>query len=237
MHASPEDWLNILECIAYICGLEHSSYPPCVCPVTGDLVRSIADRATPAQRQTLVKFIVPLSISGANREITHKRLFYCVDYIVRQMTPAALTHLGLIREAMELEDLPTIEDVTSAEEARDALRRLFLNAFIDPDKVKISMTLSELEKAAHTASKVLDSDGDALSVLRALRAIAVRLDKAADPSLSNVLFEYKRQLIENMLAIGPSLPVQAEVVRLRQQRLAQLDRKMARGQFNGNNQQ
>lgn len=230
-HETREDGMNILECVAYICGHEHSSYPPSACPVISEVVRTIADRASEEDRQTLAQYILPIAFSVASDSVAYKRLFYCVDFVVRQLAPAALTYFGRVSDAMALQTLDDIKDIESAELARQALRRLFMTAFLDPASTTISHTFGQLEKMAHNAAKVLSSDGDALTVLIQLKATLTRLEGYADETLANLLFALKLVLLENLLCIGPNRPVQPELIRLRRQRMAQLESKMASGAF------
>lgn len=223
--------MNILECVAYICGDEHSSYPPSACPVISEVVRAIADRANEEERQTLAAYILPIACSVAPDSVTYKRLFYCVDFVVRRLAPIALTYFGRVADAKAMQKLDEITDIASAEVARQALRHLFMSAFLDPASTKMSHTLGQLEKMAHNAAKVLSSDGDALTVLIQLKATLTRFEGLADEALANRLFGLKRVLLENLLCIGPTRPVQPELLRLRRQRLAQLESKMTSGAF------
>lgn len=228
-HESREDGMNILECVAYISGAEHSSYPPSACPVISEVVRTVAERATEAERQTLVQYILPIACSAAADSVIYKRLFYCVDFVVRQLAPATLTYFGRVSDALALQNLPEIKDIDSAETARQALRGLFINAFLDPVATKLSHTLGQLESMAHNAAKVLSTDGDALTVLIQLKATLTRFEMQADANLANMLFVLKRVLLENLLCIGPNRPVQPELIKLRRQRIARLEAKMASG--------
>jgi len=230
-HETPEEGMSIMECVAYVCGEEHSSYPLRACPVISELVRDIADHASDRDRQTLVQFILPIACSVASEEVTHKRLFYCVDFVARTLAPDVLTYFCRIEEARALQKLSPIRDTRTAQEAHMALRTLFLSAYLNPTHRVLSRTYDQLVQLVDHASKVLSSDGDALTVLLMLKAALARFESQADSYVANMIFERKRVLLENVLCIGPNLPVQPEVLTLRRQRLERLERKMSVGSF------
>jgi hypothetical protein len=229
---SREEGLNIMECVAFVCGQEHSSYPTTACAVISEVARTIADGASDEDRQSLVEYILPISLSAASERVMFKRLFYCVDFVVCQLAPAALTYLGLPREANALHSLDEITDIASAEKAREGLRKLFVSAFVHPSTAhQISLTLSQLETAAHRAAQVWSSECDALMVLQALKGVMTRFEKQADARLANMLFKQKRTLLKNLLDIGPSKQRDGDLIRVYRRNLSILQSNMARGTF------
>jgi hypothetical protein len=227
-HVRREDGMNIMECVAYVCGEEHSSYPTTACPVISEVARTIADAACDTDRQTLVDFIYPIACSGATDTVTFKRLFYCVDFVVRQLAPAALLYLNLPQEASALQSLEEIRETKSAERVYESMRKLVVESLIYS---KASPSLSELHRAVHMASRVLSSDCDALSVLLALKGVMRRFEKQADSHLANMLFRQKHTLLKNLLEIGPTKPVDPDVLRARRRNLLILQSGMAKGWY------
>lgn len=230
-HESPADGMNIMECVAYVCGQEHSSYPSTACPVIAEVVRNIADRASDAHRQTLAQYILPIACSSSSEAVMTKRLYYCVEFLVRHLAPTALSYLGMQSEAVVLTSLPTIKDAPAAEYAQRTLRRLFLGAYLNPVTSKLSHTLSTMEAMAGTAARMMTNDVEPITLLRQLRATMDRFENLADAHLANTLFSQNRSLLENLLCIGPNKPVAPEMVTLRRQRIAKLEAKMASGEF------
>jgi hypothetical protein len=230
-HESPEDGMNIMECVAYVCGQEHSSYPSAACPVIAEVVRNIADTASEVHRQTLVQFIFPIACSASSEAVMTKRLYYCVEFLLRQLAPVALSQLGMHPEAVMLKTLPTIQDAGAAEYAQKTLRRLFMGAYLNPVTSKLSHTLSTMEGMASTAARMMTNDVEPITLLRQLRATMDRFEAVADAHLANTLFGQKRVLLENLLCIGPNKPVPEDLKTLRRQRLTRLEAKMANGTF------
>lgn len=230
-HESPADGMNIMECVAYVCGQEHSSYPSAACPVIAEVVRNIADAASEEHRQTLAQFILAISCSASSDAVMTKRLYYCVEFLLRHLAPTALSHLGMQPEAVMLKTLPAIQDARTAEYAQATLRRLFLGAYLNPMTSKLSHTLSTMEGMASTAARMMTTDVEPLTLLRQLRATIDRFESVADAHLVNIIFGLKRNLLENLLCIGPNLPVSQDLKTLRRQRLARLESKMASGAF------
>lgn len=230
-HESPADGMNIMECVAYVCGQEHSSYPSSACPVIAEVVRNIADTASEENRQTLSQFIMTIACSASSEAVMTKRLYYCVEFLVRQLAPVALSRLGMQPEAVLLTKLPAIYDAKSAEYAQETLRRLFMGAYLNPMTSKLSHTLNYMEAMAGTAARMMTADVEPITLLRQLRATTDRFEAVADTSLANTLFGQKRQLLENLLCIGPNNPVPQDLKNLRRQRLVRLEAKMASGAF------
>jgi hypothetical protein len=228
-HARPDDGLNLLECVAYVAGLEHSSYPDSACPVISEVARLIAERADERDRQVLVHYILPLSCSAASYQVMFQRLYYLVDFTLRQLAPAVLYYKGQPALAEAMAALPLIRDVASAEAARPLLRSLFLHAYLTPSTVSGAHIINQLESLAGAASRVFAADSDALHILQQFEATLVRFDSASASPLASPLFSHKRVLLENLLCIGPNRQVPPEVIARRRERMATLEAEMAQG--------
>jgi hypothetical protein len=228
-HSTREEGMNILECVAYVCGLEHSCYPVSACPVISDAMRAIANRSTLEQQQTLVPFILPLALSKASIEVQNKRLFYCVDTVVRSMMPAVLIFYGLLSEAVKLQALDEIVDTESATRANMTIRGMALGSYLNRSKLLLGHILSHLERATDLASRVLTPECEALDVMVALRSAMIRLENEYGHKLSTLLFNQKHVMLGNLLEIGPSTFLSHDIISLRRQRLIRLEARMARG--------
>lgn len=221
--------MNLMECVAYISGLEHSSYPLCACPVISELARVASDRATPSQRQALLPFILPLSTSAASYRVQTQRLFHCVEFTLHMMAPAAFAYCGYRDEAASLRRMEPIRDAPSAEQAHQTIRTEFLRAYLTPEKAVLSHTLSSLERVVDAAAKSSTPDGDAFTVLEAVHAAMARIEGTADATLANLLLRQKITLIWELLRLGDAQPLHPSSIRNRQRRLALLASRQALG--------
>lgn len=228
-HARPTAGMNIMECAAYISGQEHSSYPLSVCPVLSEIARRIADHAQDEDRQLLWQYLLPLSCSRARDAVACQRLFYAVDFVVRRLAPSILAQARLVEEAALLQALRPIREPEHAETAQQLLRGLFVRAYLHPARVPFAHIFSQLQTLAGTAAAILTPDSEAWEVLRALNRTFGRLEASAGDHLANLIFAHQRVLLENLLCLGPNLPLTQEVLAYRRARLAQLEARMACG--------
>jgi hypothetical protein len=229
-HMRPTDGMNIMECAAYISGQEHSSYPLNVCPVLSEISRRIADHAQDEDRQSLWQYLLPLSCSRARDAVTCQRLFYAVDFVVRRLAPSILTQVRLVEEATLLQALQPIREPEQAETAQQLLRGLFVRAYIHSERVPVAHIFSQLQALAGTAAAILAPGSEAWEVLRALNRTFGRLESYSGDHMANLIFAHQRVLLENLLCIGPNLPLTPDVLAYRRARLEQLEARMACGQ-------
>lgn len=228
-HTGPVDGLNLLECVSYVAGLEHSSYPESACPVISEVARLIAEGVEEHDRQVLVQYILPLSCSAASYSVMLKRLYYLVDFTLRQLAPAVLHYKGQSALAEAIAALPVIRDADTADSVRPALRSLFLQAYLTPATVPSAHIINQLEALAGAASRIFAADGDALRILQQFEATLARFNAESTFRQASPLFCHKRVLLENLLCIGPNLKVPAKVVSRRRERMAALEAEMAQG--------
>lgn len=218
--------MNVLECVAFVAKVEHSSYPLCACPVASFLVLDMAESATPAQRQQLAQFILPLSSSAANLGVVFERLVFSADYTIRTLAPRLLTRFGLPDEAACLEALPPLINARRARQASDVLRKLFLATLLSPERSSSSLALLQLQQCAEIAALVHQQDAGWLSVLKAVCSVNACCRKRADVETGAALFEMNFAMVEALLNIGP-VKLEDGEMQYRKQRLARLASFMA----------
>ena len=112
-----------MELVAWMAGEPHSDHPDCTCPVLGAFIRSWNDDLPGADRDRLLKPILPQLIgTRATKEVELQRAILCGDWVIRVNTPAWLDLAGLKTEAAALRALPEIRTRKDALAARPALK-------------------------------------------------------------------------------------------------------------------
>ena len=119
-HGTREEGVCLMEAVAAYAGREHTDHPPCVCPVLGNMGRSLNDTLPDDRRQALVP-LIPVVVGTADDGMSERRGLMACDWIVRTYTPTWLRLAGLEDEASALEDLPEITDGAGLETALPAL--------------------------------------------------------------------------------------------------------------------
>jgi hypothetical protein len=64
-HESREEGVCLLEAVAWVAGEPHSDHPVCVCPVLAEFGRSWNDTLNEADRNRLLKPLIPLFVGTA----------------------------------------------------------------------------------------------------------------------------------------------------------------------------
>jgi len=113
-HDSPDKGACVMEAAAYVAGEPWSDHPECVCPIIGAFLRSwndsLPDNAT---RDRLLKPLVKKIINTkATPKIEQQRGFMCVDWMIREFTPAWLEMVPSLKvHAVTLSASPEIKTV------------------------------------------------------------------------------------------------------------------------------
>ncbi len=121
-HRSRDNGLCAMEAVAWLAGEPHSDHPACTCPVIGAFMRSWNDGLrTDSERDRLLKPLLPLTINTADPTKLNARAFLCIDWLLREFTPAWLemvetckVHAEALRKHPEIiswEDLAAIMPV------------------------------------------------------------------------------------------------------------------------------
>jgi hypothetical protein len=126
-HRSPSDGMCALEAAAWIAGEPHSDHPACVCPVLGAFGRLWNDSLPDAERDRLLRPLVPRLIgTRGSAALAERRSLMAADWLVREHTPAWLRLAGLTEHADALAGLPEITSLAQVRNigpAIDAARR------------------------------------------------------------------------------------------------------------------
>ena len=119
-HPSRADGMCAMEMVAWLAGEPHSDEPSCACPVIGAFVRACNDTMTDAQRNRLLRPLVPMLIdSRRSAAMERARGYVVIDELVRGLLPAWLRRQRRADEARLLADLPPVRRL---EDVRTALR-------------------------------------------------------------------------------------------------------------------
>ena len=105
----PDSTFCIMEAVAYVAGEKWSDHPKCTCPVIGAFMRAWNDALpTDADRNRLLKSLIPKLIGTRNKELEERRAMMAADWLVRVYTPTWLRLATLEDQAVLLESLPEI---------------------------------------------------------------------------------------------------------------------------------
>ena len=106
---SPNSTFCVMEAVAFVAGEKWSDNPECACPVISAFLRSWNDGLpTDADRDRLLKNLIPRLVNTRNKSLEEKRSLMAADWLVRVHTPAWLRLAGLAKQAESLEQLPEI---------------------------------------------------------------------------------------------------------------------------------
>ncbi|MES2156124.1 MAG: hypothetical protein V4510_13400, partial [bacterium] len=125
-HDSPSKGLCVMEAVAYIAREKHSDHPECVSPVIATFLRSWNDALDTETRQQLKALIPVVMDTAGSAEDEDRRAWMCLDWLVREYTPAWLRLAKLDKQADLLANLPRFKagmDVPSIRPAIEAVRQ------------------------------------------------------------------------------------------------------------------
>lgn len=106
---APDGKMCVMEAVAYVAGESWSDSPQCACPVISAFLRSWNDALpTNADRDRLLKPLVPRLVGTRNKALEERRSLLAADWLVRVNTPAWLRLAGLTVHADALASLPEI---------------------------------------------------------------------------------------------------------------------------------
>jgi len=116
---SPDSTFCVMEAAAFVAGEPWSDHPECVCPVIGAFLRAWNDGLpTDADRDRLLKPLIPKLLNTRNPELEERRSLMAADWLVRVHTPAWLRLAGLVKQAESLESLPEITSMAQVPSIR-----------------------------------------------------------------------------------------------------------------------
>ena len=125
-HEPPRDPTHIeaciMEAVAWLANEPWSDAPECACPVLCAFMQSWNDGLPDAERDTLLRPLIPRLIgTRATPEIEQRRAVMAADWLIRSHTPVWLRLAGLSRQADALASLPEITDFLQCSSLMPAL--------------------------------------------------------------------------------------------------------------------
>jgi hypothetical protein len=160
---SPNSTFCVMEAVAYVAGEPWSDHPECACPVISAFMRSWNDSLpTDADRDRLLKALVPRLVGTRNKAVEQKRSLMAADWLIRVHTPVWLRLAGLVKQAESLEGLPEITAMAQYPSLRgplEAVRRDAAAAWAAAGAAAWAATRAAAGAAAGAATG--DAAGDA----------------------------------------------------------------------------
>jgi hypothetical protein len=105
----PDSTFCVMEAVAFVAGEKWSDSPECACPIISAFLRAWNDGLpTDADRDRLLKALVPRLVGTRNKALEEKRGVMAADWLIRVHTPAWLRLAGLTAQADSLANLPEI---------------------------------------------------------------------------------------------------------------------------------
>jgi hypothetical protein len=106
---SPDSTFCVMEAVAYVAGEKWTDSPKCACPIISAFLRSWNDvLPTDAERDRLLKPLIPRLVNTRNKALEKKRSIMAADWLIRTHTVAWLRLAGLEKQADSLANLPEI---------------------------------------------------------------------------------------------------------------------------------
>jgi hypothetical protein len=122
---SPDSTFCVMEAVAYVAGEQWSDAPECACPIISVFLRNWNDSLpSDADRDRLLKPLIPLLINTKNKALEEKRSLMAADWLVRVHAPAWLRLAGLTKQAETLEALPRITSMAQCPSIRGSLEAI-----------------------------------------------------------------------------------------------------------------
>jgi len=121
-HSSLEEGACALELISYVTREPWSDHPACVCPVLGAFFRAWNDSLPDADRNAIIKPLLPRLIgTNGGSALAERRASMAADWLIRIHTPAWLRLAKLDAQANALASLPEITSVASIPSIREPI--------------------------------------------------------------------------------------------------------------------
>jgi hypothetical protein len=120
-HQAGDGQYCVMEAVAFIAGEPWTDHPKCASRVVGAFMRSWNDGLDDEQRQMLKPYVLRLAGTAGTPEQEDRRAFMAADWAVRTYTPAWLRLIKLDDDAVALEQLAEIVDITTARAAMDTI--------------------------------------------------------------------------------------------------------------------
>ena len=122
-HRSINDGACVMELVSYVAGEPWSDSPECTCPVIAVFLRSWNDALPDAERDALLRPLIPrlIGTKGADA-LERRRAMMAADWLIRVHTPAWLRLAKLNTQADALAGLPEITNMAQCPSLMPALR-------------------------------------------------------------------------------------------------------------------
>jgi len=152
---SPDSTFCVMEAVAFVAGEKWSDAPECACPVISAFLRSWNDSLrTDADRDRLLKPLIPKIIGTRNKDLEERRSLMAADWLVRVHTPAWLRLAGLTKQAESLEQLPEIISMAQIPSIKGPIEPVRQDAYAARDAArdaawaKLAPTVANLQASA-----------------------------------------------------------------------------------------
>src|SRR5271155_404278 len=118
---SPDSQFCVMEAVAFVAGEPWSDHPLCACPIiTSFLIRWNDRLPNDAERDRLLKPLVPRLVGSRKPSVEVKRVIMIGDWTVRTVVPELLRVFKNKKAADELANLP---EITTSKQLVDGLAR------------------------------------------------------------------------------------------------------------------
>ncbi len=112
-HTNLTEGACVMEAVAFAAGEEWSDRPTCASPVIGRFLRSWNDALPDAERDGLLRGLIPLLVNTRGSvALEQRRAVMAADWLIRVHTPAWLRLAGMTSQGSALSSLPEITDFT-----------------------------------------------------------------------------------------------------------------------------
>jgi len=190
-HKDFEDGVCAMEMASWLADEPFSDHPKCVSPVITAFMVEWNDSLPDADRDRLLKTLIPLTIGTRTTEAHEsKRAWMATDWMAREMAPAWLRLAGLTDHAEALEGLTALTSAASAKRAQPTL----------------SAALSASLSAAHSASRLASHSAALSAAYSASHSAALSAAYSAayselDPTVK-ILQTSAFKLVQRMCEVG-----------------------------------
>ena len=212
-HATPEDGMCVMECVAYVMGEGHTYTPKCACPVAATFAMYVNDNYFKVHEDALRQRVFLLAGSRQSEDVTVARAYYLFDCLLRTVIPAALRNTTLIKPPLKQADafasLRQVESPAQFPAVRSAAAKLKRYGHKIPALLaeRISYIAELFEKNTPPKMRVV-------AIIHVFKLLATKLDVPETYGFKPVRIDVIG-VLDALLAIGDTedVPVSAEMAK------------------------
>jgi len=206
-HDSFDDGVCAMEMVAYLAGLPHSDKPECTCPVLATFVRSWNDGLPDADRNRLLKPILPALVNTRSTpEVEKARGFLALDWLIREYLPMWLEtmddlhdHAAKLRAHAEI-----VSDESAALVMDDVMAARSATGYAADSAADSAAGSAAGSAASWAAYWAADSAADSAADWATYWATRLAAEAALAPTVAK-LQDSAVNLIERMIAVEVAL--------------------------------